>query len=259
MDYPTPPLKIEWWHHWIRPAPWPKNALTLPRFQAHRGFHLEGLQENSLEAFREARRRGAECCECDVQLSADHVPVIFHDMDLERIAARRDRVDSLTAAELGTAARIPTLAELLSDPAVPPLLNIEIKSSRVKDPVTQAVVKVIRECKAENRVLISSFNPFVIRKLQKLLPEVPRALLVTSYRHPKNKWYLRRIFLGPLLRVQMLNLDERMLTPAVIRFWKKKKMPLAAWTVNDATRARELLSHHVDSIISDRLKFDQIS
>ncbi|MCZ0900624.1 glycerophosphodiester phosphodiesterase, partial [Microcoleus sp. HI-ES] len=45
---------------------------------AHRGFSAIA-PENTLAAFELAIARGAHSIEFDIQLSADNVPVIFHD------------------------------------------------------------------------------------------------------------------------------------------------------------------------------------
>ena len=77
---------------------------------AHRGARSIA-PENTLAALEKAVAAGAHMWETDVQMSADGVPVIFHDETLERTtdiasraryAARRPwRVSDFTAAELG--------------------------------------------------------------------------------------------------------------------------------------------------------------
>ena len=53
---------------------------------AHRGYHdlNKTRWENTLSAFAAAVERGF-AIECDVHLSADGVPVVFHDDDLKRL------------------------------------------------------------------------------------------------------------------------------------------------------------------------------
>jgi glycerophosphoryl diester phosphodiesterase len=79
---------------------------------AHRGLHdrAHGVIENSRSAFEAAIARGFTI-ECDVQLSRDGVPVIFHDDDLERITGRTGPVSSLTAGELGATPLLGSAAE----------------------------------------------------------------------------------------------------------------------------------------------------
>jgi glycerophosphoryl diester phosphodiesterase len=58
---------------------------------AHRGFSAIA-PENTLAAFELAIARGAHSIEFDIQLSADNVPVIFHDATLDRITGVSGKV-----------------------------------------------------------------------------------------------------------------------------------------------------------------------
>src|SRR4051812_13377894 len=88
---------------------------------AHRGYHdlRSGRPENTLAAF-EAAASARYAIECDLHISADGVPIVFHDEQLERLTGERGAVRDKTAAELGdlhvagTREWIPTLDELLT-------------------------------------------------------------------------------------------------------------------------------------------------
>lgn len=54
-----------------------------PMIGGHRGCVCDA-PENSIEAMREGMRRGADYLEIDIQLTADGVPVVFHDVRLEQ-------------------------------------------------------------------------------------------------------------------------------------------------------------------------------
>jgi glycerophosphoryl diester phosphodiesterase len=56
----------------------------VPHFVAHRGYS-ECYPENSLVGLSAALNAGAHFIEFDVQLSSDHIPVVFHDSNLQRI------------------------------------------------------------------------------------------------------------------------------------------------------------------------------
>jgi glycerophosphoryl diester phosphodiesterase len=58
----------------------------VPKLIAHRGEALR-YPENSLPAIAAALQAGARYIEIDVQMSADGVPVLFHDADLQRLCA----------------------------------------------------------------------------------------------------------------------------------------------------------------------------
>ena len=90
------------------------------KFFAHRGIHDNGSDapENSMAAFRKAVEAGYGI-ELDIQLTADHVPVIFHDFTLERACGAPGSVKDYTFEELmkfrlfGSEERIPALKDFL--------------------------------------------------------------------------------------------------------------------------------------------------
>lgn len=238
--------------NFISSEPWPSQALILPRLQAHRGYWLGGAQENTLEAFREARKRGALMFECDVQLSKDQIPVIFHDENLERLANRPEKISELTASQLKEFARVPSLREVLADKEVPRFVNIELKSRRkLDDPLERKVAEVVRAQKAENRVLFSSFNPFSLYRMSLHLPDVPRALLVTQEDDPDNHYLLKHMWLAPLLSFHCLHLDHKMVNEKMMRMWSRRRIPIAVWTVNGKEEIQNYLRMGAISVITD--------
>lgn len=72
---------------------------SLPRIVAHRGNAAE-FPENTLAALGSAVELGVRHLEFDVQLTADRVPVVIHDADLERVGGRMDSVHDLTWPQL---------------------------------------------------------------------------------------------------------------------------------------------------------------
>lgn len=70
-----------------------------PTFIAHRGY-ASAFPENTLIAIEAAHLAGAEYVEVDVQLSADLVPVLFHDRDLKRLCQQDKAIHDYTFSEL---------------------------------------------------------------------------------------------------------------------------------------------------------------
>jgi glycerophosphoryl diester phosphodiesterase len=75
------------------------NSTSLPDIIAHRGNALE-YPENTLQALQSAIDLGVHLVEFDVQLTADRVPVVVHDVDLVRVADRPDSVHALSWLQL---------------------------------------------------------------------------------------------------------------------------------------------------------------
>ena len=70
-----------------------------PTFIAHRGY-ASAFPENTLISIEAARKAGAKYVEVDVQLSADHVPVLFHDRDLLRLCKKDKAIHDYPFSEL---------------------------------------------------------------------------------------------------------------------------------------------------------------
>lgn len=232
-----------------RAAPW-QAPWTLPSWQAHRGYHLDGAVENTLGALIQAARKGALMGEFDVRLTKDGVPVLFHDADLFRLTGRRGALNEITWRELKDLAPISSLQEVLRSADVPKYLNIELKSEEIwNDPLERKVADVIRRNGAAGRVLFSSFNPVSLWKMTSLLPDAPRALLAAP---DLDNPLLREMALLPFLSLQALHLEQSMLSDRdVFLQWRSRGYKIAVWTVNDVARIDRLWSWGVDSVITD--------
>ena len=104
---------------------------------AHRGLWSEGIPENSFEAFRRAVAEGFGI-ECDVHLSRDGVPMVFHDFTLDRLTGLSGQISDMNANDLqtlklaGSEETIPRLSDLLDVMEHQPLL-VEIKCNEHTD------------------------------------------------------------------------------------------------------------------------------
>ena len=66
---------------------------------AHRGV-AHNTVENSMKAFKKAIKLGADGIELDLQLSADGVPFVTHDIDFFRLAGNSRRITDMLAEEV---------------------------------------------------------------------------------------------------------------------------------------------------------------
>ncbi|WP_085032001.1 glycerophosphodiester phosphodiesterase [Ensifer aridi] len=151
---------------------------------AHRGYHDMNREvwENTLSAFQRAAEAGF-AIECDLQFTADSVPVIFHDHDLERLCGIKGDVREKTAAELGllsiggTKDKVPTLAQMLRlvNGRVP--IVLELKGRKGDDEgFAAAVLDVLEDY--EGRVALMSFDHWLLKGLKAL--DVPYPLGLTA-------------------------------------------------------------------------------
>lgn len=238
------------WIDWAKARSWPASW-RCPTLQSHRGCRPIGVDENTIEAFRQASRVGYRMVEMDLRLSQDGVAMVFHDENLWRIKGRRDKVRETKASDL-VAWGIPRLRDVLVAAEMPEFLNLEIKTDRIMPGrLERAVVDAIRETGAEHRVMFSSFAPLSLLFLQRLLPNAPRAFLLEA-RHDLLGRGLS--WSSVLLEFDLLHVDNRLVTPAFASACARRGIPFSVWTVNDEARARELLQMGAQSIITDALK-----
>jgi glycerophosphoryl diester phosphodiesterase len=236
------------------------TPVALPKVAGHRGAAAYA-PENTLESLREAARRGIGWVEFDVKLTADGVPIIFHDDKLDRTtngqgpvaAASFDRTRRLDAgswfAPRFAGAHVPSFREALE--LVRDLglgANIEIKPCPGREVETaERAVALIEEQWPARRPppLISSFTPASLAAVKAKAPALPRGLLLYEDGLPTWKRDARD------LACTTVHCSEHNMTAAWAAEIRGLGFGLAVYTVNEPARARELMAVGVQCIISD--------
>ena len=209
---------------------------------AHRGLHdrQRSRPENTLAAFSAAAeaRYGIEC---DVHISADGIPVVFHDDDLRRLTGVVGPVRERSAAELGdlrilnTAEWIPTLDELLELVAGRVPVLIELKSiRRLDEGLAFAVVDSLSRYPGATAVM--SFEPELIAEVKAADPNLPRGLTALG------RWRTARQYMSIArdLEVDFISYAINDLpTPMPILCRYLFGMPLICWTVRTPAQAKK--------------------
>jgi glycerophosphoryl diester phosphodiesterase len=142
---------------------------------AHRGC-TEGFTENTLEAFAEARRLGADGVELDVRMTADGALAIHHDPVIEGFGPVAD----LTVPDLP--AHVPLLVDALTV-CEGLVVNVEIKNDPGQpghDPaevVAALTAAAIDEAGWTDRVIVSSFQVSTLRAVQAADGRLPLGIL----------------------------------------------------------------------------------
>lgn len=225
---------------------------------AHRGASADA-PENTLEAFAEAVRQGADGVELDAMVCGSGEVVVCHDERLDRLAHQPWEVRTtpwwkLSRADVGTPlgfapARIPLLEEVLD--ALPEhfLVNIELKCDRFDDGgLAAGVARLLRERDLAGRVVVSSFNPLCLFRLAAVAPTLRRGFLID----PDKPWALQAYALSPLVSSHSVHPFHEACTPERVAAWNDAGLRVAAWTVDDPRRARELRDLGVSYLITNR-------
>jgi len=227
---------------------------------AHRGAN-QVAPENTLRAFQEALNRGADGIELDVRLSADGVPVVIHDATVEATTDGSGAVANMTFAQLRTldaggwldpafkGERIPSLEEVLDTFGGRTVLNLELKGAQVFDnDLVPTVVDLLERHELQQEVLVSCFNPYLLRQVRRLAPRVPLALLYTNSPLPLRR--LADLLLGEqpaAIHPHHTNVSERLVAHA-----HELGVRVNVWTIDDPQRMRVLADGGVDGIITNK-------
>ncbi|MDJ0949641.1 MAG: glycerophosphodiester phosphodiesterase family protein [Alphaproteobacteria bacterium] len=234
-------------------------ALRYPRLIGHRGAAAHA-PENTLAGLRAAAELGVDWVEFDVRLTADDALVLVHDDKLDRTTNGSGRVRAAMLAEIRSldagawfgadfaGEAVPTLDEALAvlrELKLHP--NIEIKAEAGDEAaVGRAVARAVRALWPADRPppLISSFRFACVAAVADEAPELPLACLM-NWGH--KEWPDRRADLP----WRAIHCAERSLTKRRVAAFKSFGLPLAAFTVNSANRARRLFEFGVDAVFTD--------
>jgi glycerophosphoryl diester phosphodiesterase len=152
---------------------WPDWTVA---FVAHRGGIVPGHPENTVAAFRQAIKYGAEVIEIDLRGTKDGEVVILHDETLDRTTNGKGKVTDHTLAELkkldaGAGQRIPTYEEVLQLVAGTGVkLLLDIKESPVLD--KRKIVRLTEKYNAALNVIVGPRNLDDLRAFRALNPNL---------------------------------------------------------------------------------------
>lgn len=217
-----------------------------PRILAHRGASGYAV-ENSLEAFREARRRGADGVELDVHPSADGAFIVHHDPEVPGAGAIAGlTLSKIKARVLANGETIPTLAEALAASAG---LEVWVELKALDPGLDEALLEAVG---GPDPALIGvhSFDHRIIARLGNRMPGLRRGVLSVSYP------------VDPVIQMrdagaQFLWQEWRSIDAELVQEIHRMGGEVIAWTVPDAGAARRLADLGVDALCGnfpDRLR-----
>lgn len=251
----------------------PYFSLPGPWLIAHRGGSLLA-PENTLAAFDNAARLGAEVLEIDVRRTRDGVVVVFHDEETGRLTGQPGTIEARTLAEVraldaghaftpdggasfpfrGAELAVPTLAELLARHEA---LRLNIDAKTDDEGLARALVETLVAADAVERSCIGSFFDAQAERLGGLLPACARYLpeqaatchVLAAKAGASGEGCPEGYDLAalPHRMGELVVVDE-----PVVAYFHARGMRVNVWTVDDEAEMRELLGMGVDGIVTDR-------
>lgn len=240
-----------------------------PLLLAHRGSQIiNEYPENSLPAFREGIKLGANGIELDIRLSADREIMVFHDRTLLRLMGIKKKLREFSALQLQQfrfiqqtvpeQIKIPTLKEVFQEFGNQIYYNIEVKRiAGSYNILIRKLYEILMESQLLNKVWISSFDPQVLWQWRRQYSSVPLALLFNQWRL-RERWLCRQSFADILHPgIHLIPIIDQ-----IQKFQKK----ICFWTVNSSVELERLKDQKLMGIISDDIplaieafKFFQVS
>jgi glycerophosphoryl diester phosphodiesterase len=247
----------------------PAVSFTRPLVYAHRGGSALA-PENTLPAFDNGVKLGADGLELDVHLSRDGVAVVHHDATLDRTTDAHGPIADRTAGELE---RVDAAAGFAGDGSYPfrgrgigvPMLRtvlsryrdtrfiIEIKNSSAA--LADAVLDELRRANAVDRACVGAFQTAGLRRLRQHEPS-----LATSASLEEVRLALYGSWVGWPIRSRSyaaFQVPERhgtttVVSPRFIRAAHRGGLVVQVWTVDELEDMRRLLEWGADALITDR-------
>ncbi len=218
--------------------------MKIPEIIAHRGASKDQL-ENSLAAFAEAIRQGADAIELDVHRTSDGVIVVHHDDTVRdvtsgtRVEIARSSASDLAKLRLSNGERIPTLDEVFELTGNRTKVYTEVKGRDCE--------RALADCFSRHSSLMHAVHSFDHRipvAVKRLYPTTETGFLSTSY--PLDI----KSFTGPHIPNYFWQ-HTSMIDESLVELSRQAGMQVVAWTENSSARAAALTLMSVSAICTD--------
>ena len=224
--------------------------LTQPQIIAHRGFwNIEGSVENSIRSLQAAADLGVYGSEFDVHLTADDIPVVYHDNIIKgtNINIQQVSYNAIKDVVLSNGERLPTLDDYLeAGKKLSIRLILEIKTHATPErnrKAAQIVADRVKYFDLENRVEYTTFSIEIGKELIRLKPD-------------NSVWYVS----GDLTPAELKEYGFSTLCynfgifeshPEYLIEAKELGLNRAVWTVNDLSLMERLIEQGVTFFTTD--------
>ena len=234
-------------------------------YYGHRGAPTLA-PENTLISFQEAINNDMDGIELDVQLSKDKKLIIYHDKYIDYNGSKI-KISNLSLAQIQKIdvknifshlpfQKIPELSDVLDILPAHMILNIEIKSYESKffsNGVEDELLKIIKGKIDSQQLIISSFNPLIIKRIKQKNSNLSTALIWSS----KSYWWFS---VGSLPNCTVLSayckpdafhvkIDD--VNKKMVSWFQKRHIPLYAYTVNNKSDLDKAKHHGLKGVFTD--------
>src|SRR5690625_1094730 len=150
---------------------------------AHRGHPMK-FPENTMSAYKAAYELGFSHLELDVQLSKDGVPILMHDITVDRTTNGSGFVKDFTYEQLqqltvGENEKIPTLEEAMLFAKDKINVSVEMKQmGNLYEGLEEKTLEVLKKTRMLDQVYVNSFDHFSVTKLRELSNDIELGVII---------------------------------------------------------------------------------
>ena len=227
---------------------------------AHRGLHDSGngIIENSPSAFKAAIEAGY-AIECDLQLTADEIPIVIHDGTLDRVTEQSGRVRDISAGQATKIKlagskkpdRILSFADLLKlvDSRVAIAIELKPQVDGLNRKLAETAVEALKNY--HGPIAFISFAPELLVHVKECGFKGPTGIIIERFVSEEAQdhlnWFqrfsMRHLLHYPRTRFDFVDCDQNALDMPAVRLFHALGFPLAAWTIRSQEQADQALKH----------------
>lgn len=222
------------------------------QIMAHRGASSVA-PENTMAAFRQAIKEGADWIELDVQETADGEVIVYHDSDFMRLAKNPLKVWDATMEDLAdidigswygpefSDQRVPTLAEVLQECKGKIKVNIELKYYGHDQKLEQRVADIVDQQDMASQVMAMSLKREGVAKMKAIRPDWKVGLLMSVATGNMKK-----------LEADFLAVNASFADAVMIQSAEDNGKDVYVWTVDDAPTMSTMISRGVKGLLTNK-------
>lgn len=217
---------------------------------AHRGYwDYPGSAQNSIVALYKAHEVKAYGSEFDVSITADGIPVVNHDNDIQGFIIEKTNYEKLRNLKLKNGELLPTLEQYLvhgkANKETQLILEIKPHSTKeIEDRAVAAIVELVKSLQLEKQVEYISFSMNICKELVRLSPGSQVAYLKGDVSPAEIK------------QMGLTGIDYNYKVfeknPGWIAEAKKNGITINSWTVNKVEDMKKLIDQNIDYITTDK-------
>lgn len=255
---------------------------SIPLIFAHRGNGYFG-PDNSLKGSIKSINEGFPGVDIDVQMTKDGELVVFHDLSVDRLTNSTGKVkdlnlEDLIKLDLGEKFSSSTKGYFVSSfdnyvkevTSIGGRISAELKVTDSSNTgVEQKAIDIVRKYDAYEKVVFSSFNPFVLYRLKQIDPNIKTMYIFmdTNWNEELLKeikkedyvplpWILRqewiRTGIRKIIRPDYLSVNHEVNTQTINKL-KSLGYPIFMWTPQKETEIMKVINFKPYGIYTDNI------